>query len=125
MKPENKLFHYKAKVMRVVDGDTIDCMIDMGFDVHHKERVRFYGVNTPETRTRDKEEKIAGLAAKEFVKAKLKENKNSCVVETRLGDKKGKFGRTLGVIYVDGLNLNSALLKEGHAVPYYGGKRKK
>jgi micrococcal nuclease len=124
MKPENKLFHYKAKVTRVVDGDTIDCLIDMGFDLHNKQRVRFYGVNTPETRTRDKEEKIAGLAAKEYVKAILKEGGNNCVIETRL-DKKGKFGRTLGVIYVDGLNLNSALVKDGHAVRYYGGKRKK
>ena len=122
MKPENKLFHYNAKVTRVVDGDTVDCLIDMGFDLHHKQRVRLYGINTPETRTRDKEEKILGLAAKERLKCLLKENKNSCVIETRL-DKKGKYGRTLGVLHACGMNLNNVLVKEGHAKRYYGGKR--
>ena len=123
MKPENKLFHYNAKVTRVVDGDTVDCLIDMGFDLHHKQRVRLYGINTPETRTRDKIEKKAGLAAKARLVEMLKENKNYCVVKTSL-DKKGKFGRTLGTLFNDsGKNLNETLVKEGYAERYTGGKR--
>ena len=123
MNPENKLFHYNAKVTRVVDGDTVDCLIDMGFDLHHKQRVRLYGINTPETRTRDKIEKKAGLAAKARLVEMLKENKNYCVVKTSL-DKKGKFGRTLGTLFNDsGKNLNETLVKEGHAERYTGGKR--
>ena len=122
MKAENKLYHYSAEVTRVVDGDTVDAFVDLGFDMHSKQRVRLYGINTPECRTRDKVEKVAGLAAKARLKEMLKENKNKCVIKTRL-DKKGKYGRVLGVLYVDDKDLNKALVKEGHAKVYHGGSR--
>ena len=122
MKTENKLSHYSAEVTRVVDGDTVDAFVDLGFDMHSKQRVRLYGINTPECRTRDKVEKKAGLAAKARLKEMLKENKNKCVIKTRL-DKKGKFGRVLGVLYVNDKDLNKSLVNEGHAEVYHGGSR--
>ena len=102
---ESKLYHYSAEVTRVVDGDTVDAFVDLGFDMHSKQRVRLYGINTPECRTRDKEEKVAGFAAKARLKEVLRENKNKCVIKPRL-DKKGKFGRVLGVLYVGKKDLN-------------------
>ena len=122
MKTENKLYHYSAEVTRVVDGDTVDAFVDLGFDMHSKQRVRLFGINTPECRTRDKEEKKRGLAAKARLKEMLSEEKNKCVIKTRL-DKKGKFGRVLGVLYVNDKDLNNQLVKEGHAKKYYGGSR--
>lgn len=122
MKAENKLYHYSAEVTRVVDGDTVDAFVDLGFDMHSKQRVRLFGINTPECRTRNKEEKKAGLAAKARLVEMLRENKNKCVIKTRL-DKKGKFGRVLGILYVNNCDLNTQLVKEGHAKKYYGGSR--
>ena len=122
MKTKNKLYHYSAEVTRVVDGDTVDAFVDLGFDMHSKQRVRLFGINTPECRTRDKEEKKRGLAAKARLKEMLSEEKNKCVIKTRL-DKKGKFGRVLGVLYVNDKDLNNQLVKEGHAKKYYGGSR--
>ena len=122
MKTKNKLYHYSAEVTRVVDGDTVDAFVDLGFDMHSKQRVRLYGINTPECRTRDKIEKVAGLAAKARLQEMLKENKNKCVIKTSL-DKKGKYGRVLGVLYVEDVNLNETLVEEGHADEYFGGSR--
>ena len=122
MKAENKLYHYSAEVTRVVDGDTVDAFVDLGFDMHSKQRVRLYGINTPEVRTRDKAEKKAGLAAMARLQEMLRERKNKCEIKTRL-DRKGKYGRVLGVIYVDDCDLNAKLIKEGHAKKYYGGTR--
>ena len=122
MKAENKLYHYSAEVTRVVDGDTVDAFVDLGFDMHSKQRVRLYGINTPEIRTRDKVEKKAGLAAMARLQEMLRESKNKCVIKTRL-DRKGKYGRVLGVLYVDECDLNTKLVKEGHAKRYYGGTR--
>ena len=119
---KNKLYHYNAEVVRVVDGDTVDAFVDLGFDMHSKQRVRLYGINTPECRTRDLVEKAAGLKAKERLKCLLRDNKNRCIVETRL-DKKGKYGRVLGVLHIDKTNLNKTLVAEGHAKRYYGEKR--
>lgn len=118
------LYHYRAKVVRTVDGDTIDVELDLGFDITLKARVRLVGINTPESRTRDLEEKAAGLAAKEYVgKWLLHFCGNQCIIETKL-DGRGKFGRVLGrVLSDDGVCLNDLLLAEGHAVPYDGGKR--
>ena len=116
------MYEYYAELRRVVDGDTVDVTIDCGFNMHVKERVRLKGINTPECRTRDKIEKVAGLAAKARLQEMLKENKNKCVIKTSL-DKKGKYGRVLGVLYVDDVNLNETLVEEGHADEYFGGSR--
>ena len=123
------MYTYKAKLDRVVDGDTIDVHIDLGFDVSVKKRVRFVGMNAPESRTRDLKEKALGLAAKDRVKAILAENPSFTLESTEIG----KYGRVLGKIHINILNgsesltqicLNDQLIKEGHAVEYHGGKRK-
>ena len=118
------MYEYNAKVLRVVDGDTIDALIDVGFSTFKKERVRLYGINTPESRTRDLKEKKLGIAATERLKALLEACDNKCVVKTEL-DKKGKYGRILGVIHSPNKkkNFNKMLVSEGHAVEYFGGKR--
>ena len=113
------MYEYRCKVTRVVDGDTVDVDIDLGFGVWlHKERVRIYGIDTPESRTRDLEEKKYGLAAKEFVKQFVKRNK--IILRTEKYDAKGKFGRILGDIIVDKVSMSETMIKEHHAVPYYG-----
>lgn len=119
------MYTYKIEVLRVVDGDTIDAKIDLGFDVSVKKRVRFLGINTPESRTRDLEEKKRGLAAKERVKELLETAEEIHLTSHGVG----KFGRCLGEIDFscpDALtmkNLNKQLIEEGHAVEYDGGKR--
>ena len=92
------MYKYGAKLLRVVDGDTADVMIDLGFDTWVKARLRFKGVDTWEKRTRDKEEKIRGLAAKERLDELINNTEGNIVIKTEL-DKKGKFGRILGVIW--------------------------
>ena len=122
------MYNYKISPVRVIDGDTIDAQIDLGFDVKIKKRIRFMGINTPESRTRDLEEKARGLAAKDRVKQLL----DGCDNITLNSHGIGKFGRCLGEIMldmVDGqekltlVSLNELLIKEGHAVEYHGGKR--
>ena len=119
------MYTYNIEVLRVVDGDTIDAKIDLGFDVSVKKRVRFLGINTPESRTRDKEEKKRGLAAKARVQELLDEASEIQLTSHGVG----KFGRCLGELNLcndDGLtmtNLNNKLIEEGHAVEYHGGKR--
>ena len=116
------MYEYRCKVTRVVDGDTVDVDIDLGFGVWlHKERVRIYGIDTPESRTRDLEEKKYGLAAKECVKEFVRDKGGSNIVlRTRKYDAKGKFGRILGDIIVDHVSMSDTMIKEHHAVPYYG-----
>jgi micrococcal nuclease len=123
------MYTYNIKLDRVIDGDTIDANIDLGFDVWVKKRVRFSGVNTPESRTRDLEEKARGLAAKDRVK-QLLEGANTIELNSH---GVGKYGRCLGELsidIVDGkqnltlVSINELLIKEGHAVEYHGGKRK-
>ena len=123
------MYIYKAKLDRVVDGDTIDVHIDLGFSVSVKKRVRFVGINAPESRTRDLKEKARGLAAKDRVKAMLAENPSFTLESTEIG----KYGRVLGKIHLNVLDgvecltqicLNEQLVKENHAVEYWGGKRK-
>ena len=121
------MYEYKCKILRVVDGDTVDVDIDLGFVVWmHKERVRMMGIDTPESRTRDKVEKAFGLASK----AKLKELLpigSIQVLKTEIDksgeDKKGKFGRILGDFLVDGKRATDILIEEGHAVAYFGGSK--
>ena len=117
------MYEYKAKLIRVVDGDTIDAEIDLGFKVYIKERIRFAGIDTPESRTRHKHEKSWGLAAKRRVKDLLEYEDAEFTLTTEL-QKKGKFGRILGtVILADGTSLSEILLDEKLAIPYEGGNK--
>ena len=113
------MYEYRCKVVKIIDGDTVDVDIDLGFGVWlHKERVRMYGIDTPESRTRDLEEKKYGLAAKKFLTGMLDDDAG-IILKTHK-DATGKFGRILGDIFIDGKSINSALCKAGHAVEYYG-----
>jgi micrococcal nuclease len=111
------MYEYAAKLLRVVDGDTIDVSIDLGFSISIKQRVRLARINTPETRTKDPIEKAAGIAASEFLKGFLAVNHNSLIIRTQV-DKRGKFGRVLGEVFADGYCVNDLMLEKGHAVPY-------
>ena len=113
------MHEYKAKIKRFVDGDTVDVDIDLGFGiVLAKQRIRLYGIDTPESRTRDKEEKFYGKLAAQFLKDQCK--KGSCfTLKTHL-DMKGKYGRILGEIIVDGVNINQLMIEEYIAVEYDG-----
>jgi len=111
------MYEYNCKVKRVVDGDTVDVVIDLGFDVAYSSRVRLYGIDTPESRTRDKDEKARGFISKDFLKSWL--DKGNVVIRTRK-DKKGKFGRILGEMVVDDININELMIEEHHAVKYHG-----
>ena len=122
------MYNYKINLLRVVDGDTIDAEIDLGFDVKIKKRIRFMGINTPESRTKNLEEKARGLAAKDRVKQLLEGCKNIQLKSHGVG----KFGRCLGEIHIDMVDgqekltlvsLNELLINENHAVEYHGGKR--
>ena len=114
------MYIYNAKLDRVVDGDTVDAVVDLGFDTWKFIRVRLVGINTPESRTRDLEEKARGLAAKQFVKDTLAKHENSFILQSH---GVGKYGRCLGEIILNEVNLNDLLITEGHAVKYDGGKR--
>ena len=125
------MYNYKATCTRVVDGDTIDAMIDLGFGVYTKKRIRLAEIDAPESRTKDKQEKILGLAAKDRLKAILDGADNKFDLESR---EIGKFGRVFGKLHVDKLDgkdlitkvcVNDYLVKEGYAVEYDGGKREK
>lgn len=114
------MYKYRVDVTRVVDGDTVDVDIDLGFGmVYKKQRVRLYGIDTPESRTRDLVEKKYGKAAKKFLQEKIE---NSEVV-TLYSHDKGKFGRILGELFIDGssdLSLNQLMINNYHAVAYHG-----
>ena len=116
---------YDVKVIRVVDGDTVDVDIDLGFGVTlTDERVRIMGIDTPESRTRDKVEKKFGLAAKARLKELMKKGAKLITTEDRKGeDMKGKFGRILGDFKVDGKLVTDIMVEEGHAVAYFGGSK--
>jgi micrococcal nuclease len=111
---------YNAEVKKVVDGDTFDILIDLGFDTFKKGRVRLYGVNTPESRTRNLEEKKMGLAAKEFTDQWLTAANNKVKIETIL-NKNEKYGRILARVWNDsGECLNTEIVASGLAREYYG-----
>ena len=113
-------FSYRVnKVTKVVDGDTIDVIIDLGFDIMYKSRVRLFGIDTPESRTRDLVEKKYGLMSKDYLKEALK-NAEKVVIKTHKGEETGKFGRILGEIFCDNVNINRQMCDVGHAVAYYG-----
>ena len=113
------MYEYNCKIDRVVDGDTVDVDIDLGFDVWMlKQRIRLYGVDTPESRTRDAQEKVFGNLAKNFVQVRLPVGSNQ-VLRTKL-DGKGKFGRILGEFVIGETTLNSLLIESNNAVKYHG-----
>ena len=114
---------YSAKLDRVVDGDTCDAMIDLGFDTWVKKRIRFMGVDTWESRTRNLEEKALGLKAKAYTKEMLERNDGKFTVKSH---GVGKYGRLLGEIFIEGedKSLNQLLIDNGHAYEYDGGKKK-
>ena len=119
------MYEYRCKVARVVDGDTVDVDIDLGFGVWmHKERVRLYGIDTPESRTRDLEEKKYGLIAKEHIKSFMPVGSLPTLVTVPA--KAGQFGRRLGTFLIDGttaeahMTINDWMIREHHAVAYHG-----
>ena len=115
---------YSAKLQRVVDGDTCDALIDLGFDTWVKKRIRFKGVDTWESRTRNKEEKVKGLAAKAYVKDLLENSDEGKFLLKSHGV--GKYGRVLGELFVKGhdTSVNELLKENGHAYEYHGEKKK-
>tara|TARA_B100001741_G_scaffold205378_1_gene169758 strand:+ start:43 stop:501 length:459 start_codon:yes stop_codon:yes gene_type:complete len=118
------------KINRVVDGDTIDVTIDLGFDLYKKERVRVAGVDTPEKRTRDLEEKALGLDATAWLKEKLEgavKGDDDLIIRTELKGGVGKYGRLLGWLYIGDatVSLNENMIDEGYAWSYDGGTKKK
>lgn len=129
-------YTYHAEVIRVVDGDTVIARADLGFDLWKKVNIRLYGINTPETRTKDIDEKTKGLEAKERLIQLLEENDNKFVLQSMGLD---KYGRSLGVLWTGyhdvetypgisaerpvNISLNDLLVMEGLAVEYFGGKR--
>jgi len=113
------MYEYSCTVERVVDGDTIDVVLDLGFDIMYKSRVRLYGIDTPESRTRDLDEKARGKMAGAFLKDAV-DNGSKVVIETKLKDSRGKYGRVLGNVVVDGVNINEAMIENFLAVAYFG-----
>ena len=113
------MYEYSCKVEKVVDGDTIDVVLDLGFDILYKSRVRLYGIDTPESRTRDLDEKARGKMAGAFLTEAVEEGEK-VVIQTKLKDSKGKYGRVLGDVVVDGKNINQAMIKCHLAVAYHG-----
>ena len=123
------MYHYRVKLLKVVDGDTVDVDVDLGFNVWlRKQRIRLHGIDTPESRTRNKEEKRFGVRAKQHLSHMIAteiehgplvgaDTKKQILLQS-LG--RGKFGRILGVLFVDGVNVNEKMIEDHHAVAYRG-----
>jgi len=111
-------YSYRVKsIVKIIDGDTFDCIMDLGFDVLLEARVRMAGIDTPESRTRDLEEKKFGLLAKEWLIEHLNDD---IIISTELDNEKGKFGRVLGTVWAEGTNINEKMIEEHMAVRYHG-----
>ena len=117
------MYEYGCQVTRVVDGDTIDVDLDLGFDIIYKCRVRLYGIDTPESRTRNKDEKVRGKLAAKFLQDAISNGKN-VILQTQLKDSKGKFGRVLASVVVDEININQQMVTNHLAVRYEGQSKK-
>ena len=113
------MYEYNCKVERVVDGDTVDVVLDLGFTILHKCRFRLYGIDTPESRTRNKDEKIRGKMAGAFLENSINAG-DKIIIRTELKDSRGKFGRVLGTVIADGVDINVSMIENYHAVKYYG-----
>jgi len=116
------MYEYKIQITRVLDGDTVDGIIDLGYDTYVRKRIRFIGFNAPETRTRDKSEKEKGIIAKEWLKEKCSNEQNQFYLKSH---GLGKFGRVLGELFTISSNesVTKEMLAEGLGTEYYGGKR--
>ena len=119
---------YRAKLVKIVDGDTIDALIDVGFDIWFKKRIRYMGIDTWESRTRDLEEKKKGLAAKERNKELLEKVSSKPGFFRLKSHGVGKYGRVLGELFIEDIegkqySINEQLKIEGHAYEYHGGKK--
>ena len=112
------MYEYSCRINRVIDGDSVDVCIDLGFDICFTSSVGLYGIDTPESRTRDPQEKKCGLLSKKFLEEAVKNGKN-IIIRTQK-DEKGKFGRVLGSLVIDGININHKMIEENLAVAYYG-----
>ena len=113
------MYEYRCKILKVIDGDTVDVDIDLGFGVWmHKERVRLFGIDTPESRTRDKEEKKYGLLSKKFIQERYPVGSNAILITHK--DATGKFGRILGELKYNNTTINKKMILEGYAVAYHG-----
>ena len=118
---DNHFYQYKAELLRIVDGDTLDALIDIGFDVFVKKRIRLFGMDTWESRTRDLEEKAKGLAAKARLKELIEEDGNKFSL---ISHELGKYGRVLGTIVLSNNRVaNDILVEEGHGYAYDGGNK--
>ena len=117
------MYEYNCTVTRVVDGDTIDVILDLGFSVLHKCRVRLYGIDTPESRTKDKDEKARGKLAAKYLEDSIN-NGTEIILRSKLKDSKGKYGRVLGEIIVDNININQSMIEKYLAVKYTGKSKK-
>jgi micrococcal nuclease len=113
------MYEYSCTVDRVVDGDTIDVTLDLGFDILFKSRVRLYAIDTPESRTRDKDEKARGKLASAYLQNAI-DTAKQVVIKTELKDSRGKYGRVLGSVICDGIDINKAMVEQYYAVAYYG-----
>jgi micrococcal nuclease len=121
------MYEYRVKkVTKVLDGDTIDVDLDLGFNISYSRRVRLSGIDTPESRTRDLAEKKLGLEAKEYMKSLL-DNAKLVVIKTEKPDSSEKYGRILGQVFIDGLNIsvNQMLIDNGYAWEYDGASKNK
>lgn len=118
---------YRIKeIHKIVDGDTIDASIDLGFDISLEKRIRLAGVDTPESRTTDANEKKLGLESKEWLKKRV-EGAKDIIIRTELPDSTEKYGRIIGHLFINGeeISLNNQMITEGFAWPYDGGTKKK
>ena len=113
------MYEYGCEVDRVVDGDSIDVTLDLGFDILFKTRVRLYGIDTPESRTRNKDEKARGKLSAKFLQDAIN-TAEQVVIRTKLKDSRGKFGRVLGIVVCDGKDINEAMIDNFMAAKYFG-----
>ena len=118
--------YFVREVTKVVDGDTIDVVIDLGFSITYSSRVRMAGIDAPESRTRDKEEKVLGLEAKKYLSDRVKSAKK-IVIKTEKLDSSEKYGRILGWLYLDGetTSVNNQMIQRGYAWGYLGDTKDK
>ena len=117
------MYEYNCTVTRVVDGDTIDVILDLGFSILHKCRVRLYGIDTPESRTKNQDEKARGKLAAKYLEDSIN-NGTEIILRSKLKDSKGKYGRVLGEIIVDNININQSMIEKYLAVQYTGQSKK-